>query len=64
MELEGLKKGLGELMNWATIDCIVTDGHLGVKSWLKTKCQGVKHFLDVWHVAKGIFLFNFSSLSK
>ncbi len=53
MELEGLKRGLGELKKrrvpWGSI---VTDRHIGIKSFLRDTYKNVAHWFDIWHMAK------------
>ena len=54
MELEGLKRIVSSLNDKnVCVNAIVTDGHKSIQKWLRENWQNVKHYLDVWHVAKG-----------
>ena len=54
MEQEGLKRIMNRMQeNSINISAIVTDGHKSIQKWLRENCKDTKHFLDVWHVAKG-----------
>ena len=54
MEQEGLKRITNHMReNSVNISAIVTDGHKSIQKWLRENCKDTKHFLDVWHVAKG-----------
>eukprot|EP00795_Rhopilema_esculentum_P010095 gene10095-18746_t len=55
MELEGLKRIMARMKeSQLDISAIVTDGHKSIQKWLKDNCNSVNHYLDVWHVAKGL----------
>jgi len=54
MELEGLKRCLAFLSNFINILSITTDRHTMVKKFLASSMQHIKHWFDVWHVAKNI----------
>lgn len=55
MELEGLKRSLSHLLSQGVvIAAIVTDRHLQIQAWLRKNYAAIKHFYDVWHVAKGV----------
>ena len=59
MELEELTKIIARMKeSELDISAIVTNGHKSIQKWLKDNCNSVNHFLDVWHVAKGIFYKN------
>ena len=54
MELEGLKRGMAFLTeNDLTTDVLITDRHVSIQKWMRESMPEVKHFYDVWHVAKG-----------
>ena len=55
MEKEGLSKSLAVLQSAGlSIDAIVTDRHPQIQKYLREAVPSVKHFYDVWHVAKGM----------
>ncbi len=37
-----------------TVNAIITDRHPQVQKYLREQKPEVRHFYDVWHVAKGI----------
>jgi hypothetical protein len=56
MEVEGLIRTVRWLdENDVDIGTVVTDRHKQVTKYIreKLKPRGVKHFFDIWHVAKG-----------
>ena len=56
MELEGLKRCLQNLSDDdITVSDITTDRHPQVKKFIREKQPEVRHWFDVWHVAKGVF---------
>lgn len=54
MELEGLKRGLACLDRHVTVKALVTDRHSMVKKFMREEHSDIRHYFDVWHVAKGI----------
>ncbi|PIK47559.1 hypothetical protein BSL78_15577, partial [Apostichopus japonicus] len=61
MELEGFKRTMKWMIETAMmadleIDCIITDRHLQVAKWIRENlsCYHIKHYYDVWHIAKSI----------
>ncbi|XP_071795886.1 uncharacterized protein [Asterias amurensis] len=57
MELKGLKRSVKWMASKnVEIDTIVTDRHLQIAKWIRENlCEnGVSHYFDVWHIAKGI----------
>lgn len=54
MEIEGLKRCLQNLKdrNIRIID-LTTDRHVQVKSYMAKEETSIRHWFDVWHVAKG-----------
>lgn len=55
MELEGLKRGIQQLVDAGLqIDNIITDRHGMVRKFMRTEHPDKHHYFDVWHVAKGI----------
>ena len=56
MELEGLERSLEKLTeHQITVSDITTDRHPSVKKFIREKHPEVRHWFDVWHVAKGMF---------
>jgi hypothetical protein len=58
MEKEGLVRAftlLGEA--GLAIDVIISDRHPQIQKWLRENCKETKHYYDVWHVSKGMFMF-------
>lgn len=54
MELEGLKRSFKLIQSHnLQVSHLITDRHCQVKKYMKTQQPGVKHYFDVWHVAKG-----------
>ncbi len=55
MELEGLKRSVAYLQGQGlTIGVIITDRHPSVQKWLREHHKEIKHYYDVWHIAKGM----------
>lgn len=61
MELEGLKRGLDFLIegNHLNVTTLVTDRHVMIKKYMRENQPDVKHYFDVWHIAKGTCMFDF-----
>lgn len=58
MELEGLKRCLNKVEeDGIVITDLVTDRHSQVKAFMKKERSDVNHWFDVWHVAKGIYIY-------
>ena len=58
MEKEGLNCCLNFLEHHdLDVDVLVTDRHKQINKWLREEHPDVKHYYDVWHVAKGTFHF-------
>ena len=56
MELQGLKKAVNKIHNFnITIDALVTDRHQQISKWLRETQANIKHYYDVWHLAKGMY---------
>ena len=54
MEKEGLHRVMEHLKEQrVTIGVLVTDRHRQIDKWLRDHHPNVKHYFDVWHVAKG-----------
>lgn len=54
MEKEGLQRCLNFLKEYdLNVKVLVTDRHKQINKWLREKHSDVKHYYDVWHVAKG-----------
>ena len=54
MEKEGLQHCLNFLKEHdLDVEVLVTDRHKQINKWLREKHSDVKHYYDVWHVAKG-----------
>ena len=52
MEKEGLVRALNSLQQVKTVKTLVTDRHPGIQKWLRETKPEIRHFYDVWHVAK------------
>lgn len=53
MEKEGLHRVIQSLKQDLSICVIVTDRHKQINRWLRECHAEIKHYYDVWHVAKG-----------
>lgn len=54
MELEGLHRVLEFLKKKdLQVGTLVTDRHGQITKWMREQHSEVKHYFDVWHVAKG-----------
>ena len=54
MEKEGLARSLKFLQSRGlSPDAIVTDRHPQIQKYIREAVPSVKHYYDVWHVAKG-----------
>ncbi|XP_055884447.1 uncharacterized protein LOC129926168 [Biomphalaria glabrata] len=54
-ELEGLKRSLCFLEeNGLIIKSLTTDRHTSVSKFIRTEKNYIRHFYDIWHVAKGL----------
>ena len=54
MEKESLIRSMTFLHEQSlTNDVLVTDRHKQINKWIRESHPDVKHFYDVWHVAKG-----------
>lgn len=54
MEKEGLSRVLKFLeQEKLQVDVLVTDRHRQINKWLREQHPGIKHYFDVWHLAKG-----------
>ena len=54
MEKEGLHRAIESLRQQkVSIGVIVTDRHRQINKWLRENHSEMKHFYDIWHVAKG-----------
>ena len=56
------KEGLNRAMEFITqhnlsIEILVTDRHRQINKWLRESHPQIKHYFDVWHVAKGMCKF-------
>ena len=54
MEKEGLHR-VFEFMREKDVEVgtLFTDRHLQITKWMREEHHNVKHYFDVWHVAKG-----------
>ena len=55
------KEGLHRCMNFLKesklkVDVLVTDRHKQINKWLKDIHPTVKHYYDIWHIAKGSYI--------
>lgn len=57
MELEGLRRSLNYLTceNNIRVTDLVTDRHSSVKKYMREEQPNIRHWFDVWHVAKGVY---------
>ena len=39
-----------------SIDVLVTDRHRQINMWIRDNYGSIKHYFDVWHVAKGKYI--------
>ena len=54
MEKEGLVRSCQNLQTAGLeIAALITDRHLQIQKWIRENLPDVKHYFDVWHVAKG-----------
>ena len=54
MEKEGLQRSIQHLQDCELcIEAIVTDRHPHINKWLRETHPSIRHYYDVWHVAKG-----------
>ena len=54
MEKAGLERVLNFLDKESlTVDVLVTDRHSQINKWIRETHPHIKHYFDVWHVAKG-----------
>ena len=54
MEKEGLVRSCQNLQTAGLeIAALITDHHLQIQKWIRENLPDVKHYFDVWHVAKG-----------
>ncbi|XP_052270796.1 uncharacterized protein LOC127871702 [Dreissena polymorpha] len=55
MELEGLKRGLRNLAtNHISVTDLTTDRHVQVRKFMREEMENIRHWFDVWHMAKGV----------
>ena len=54
MEKEGLHCSITSLQNQSlSVSVLVTDRHKQINKWIRETHPTVKHFYDIWRVAKG-----------
>ena len=54
MEKEGLTRAVKKLQEYGLdIDIMVTDRHRQIAKWIREFLPHIKHYYDVWHLAKG-----------
>lgn len=54
MEKEGLHRALEYVrQNSLEVGVLVTDRHQQINKWIRESHPQIKHYFDVWHVAKG-----------
>ena len=54
MEKEGLHRVMEFLQGQnVRVGVLVTDRHRQINKWIRETHPNVKHYYDVWHVAKG-----------
>ena len=72
MEKEGLLRVLKFLEEHGLrVDILVTDRHSQINKWLRENHPEIKHYFDIWHVAKrnyytttGVFHFVYTGIKK
>ena len=58
MEKEGLQWVLRHLQeNGLTTKVLVTDRYQQINKWIRENYPCIKHYYDIWHVAKGMLNF-------
>ena len=58
MELAGLKRGMSFLEeSGCSVDELITDRHQQVQKYMREEKSHIRHLYDVWHVAKGKFIY-------
>ena len=59
MELAGLEKALTNLTEnkKMRVESLTTDRHASVKKYMRTQHKKIKHWFDVWHIEKGLYIF-------
>ena len=56
MEKEGLRCCLSFLTGQdLNVEVLVTDRQKQINKWLRQLHSNIKHYYDIWHVAKGIY---------
>ena len=54
MEKEGLHRVIEHLTEEGLqIGVLVTDRHKQINKWIRENHPQIKHYFDIWHVAKG-----------
>ena len=54
MEKQGLERALKFLKEGGIkLEVLVTDRHKIINKWLRESHSAIKHYFDVWHIAKG-----------
>ena len=57
METEGLHRCMNFLKERKLeVDVLVTDRHKQINKWLQEAYPKIKHYYDIWHVAKGSYI--------
>ena len=60
MELEGLKRAVKKVNEYGMeISTLVTDRHQQISKWHRETYPNIRHYYDVWHLAKGIKFWSF-----
>ena len=55
MEKEGLARVISFLQDkQLKINVLLTDRHRQINKWIRNTQPDIKHYFDVWHVAKGL----------
>ena len=63
MEKEGLSRAIQHMQDKGlAIEVLVTDRHKQIAKWIREKHPEIKHYFDVWHVAKGMKMLLFQCL--
>ena len=63
MEKEGLSRAIQHMKDKGlAIEVLVIDRHKQIAKWIREKHPEIKHYFDVWHVAKGMKMLLFQCL--
>ena len=53
MELLGLQRSIQKCIDFEVpVSQFVSDRHRGVAEWLREEHPAIKHYFDIWHIAR------------